>query len=117
MHDSFDLRRCAGLFELITNVFPRTGNFNCELAGAACGPFHYDRSAGVRLPHPDGRVTIDDVRGDAEARGLAGDVVQTAIGTRHEECAAGRLRAETGVVERELVARIDVGIRPATGRS
>jgi hypothetical protein len=34
-----------------------------------------------------------------------------------EKCAIGRLRTQAGIVERQLLGRIDVGIRTASGRA
>jgi hypothetical protein len=49
-------------------------------------------------------------------RPVAWLVVQPAVGARDEQRAARRLGAEAGVVEGELLSRVDPGTGPAAGR-
>lgn len=59
----------------------------------------------------DRRIAVDDIAGDPNAGRHTGQIVEPAHPAVLEVTAV-RCRAETGLVERHLLGRIDPGIRP-----
>src|SRR6185295_18502852 len=83
--------------------------------GAAAEPEQEDLVAGAPQLN-DRRIAGDDVAGEPEAERLADEIVG-APPEAADAAGAGRQRPDAGIVERELLGRIDRRVRPAARRA
>ena len=87
-----------------------------DRVGAATETKQKDAITG--LPHlQDCGITVDDIHSDSEASRLAHEIVEPAISALSKKESGVRLRAETRVIEGQLLSRVDGRLWTAARRS